>query len=486
MTLKRQFGISLLWNLAGNWSREIINFGVFLALARVLGPRSYGIMGMVAIFTALANMLLLDGLSMFIVREQELEPGHINAVFWMQTAIAVVMAVAMVALAPLAAHIYGEPMIARIMPVMSLLPLFFCACSIPFALLQRSLHFRPLTMRSLLAASIGGAVGIGLALAGYGVWSLVLMTLAQWFVSCLCLWGVTDWRPGLHFARRHLVDVSRFGGHALSVKLLIFANQQLPRFVIGASLGAVALGYFTMAWRIIEVMSILTVMPIGQVVMPTLGSVQDDRPRLKSGLTSVIELSAAISLPCYLGLFAIAPVMLPAFYGARWEGAVPLMQLFAIFGIAWSMLFCLDAALVATAKMTSRTQINLLGLVVLSLGLFVTRNDGLTAIGIVIVAREFLYGALYAVVLARTSCLQWGEVARRVGPFAAAALVMVLVVSAFRLTLAPSVGGAVLTLSLVVVGALAYAASVALFAGDRASTIVQAGLSLRRHRDAPS
>jgi O-antigen/teichoic acid export membrane protein len=200
----------------------------------------------------------------------------------------------------------------------------------------------------------------------------------------------------------------------------------------------------------------------------------------------VIELSAAISLPCYLGLFAIAPVMLPAFYGARWDGAIPLMQLFAIFGIAWSMLFCLDAALVVTGKMTSRTQINLLGLVVLALGLFVTRNEGLTAIGIVIVAREFLYGALYVRVLAGIGCLEWGEIARRMGPFAAAALVMVLVVSAFRLALAPSVGGATLTLAMVAVGALTYVASVALFAGDRASMLLQAGLALRRHRDAPS
>jgi PST family polysaccharide transporter len=486
MSLKTRFGISLLWNLAGNWSREIINFGVFLALARILGPRSYGIMGMIGIFTALANMLLLDGLSTFIVRQQDLEPEHVNAVFWLQVAIAVTMTLAMAGLAPLVAHIYGEPMIAQIMPVMSALPLFFAACSIPFALLQRTMHFRPLTMRSLLAASIGGGVGIGMALGGYGVWSLVAMMLVQWFVSSLCVWGVTEWRPGLRFAPRHLKDVARFGGHALSVKMLIFANQQLPRFVIGASQGAVALGYFTMAWRIVEVMSILTVMPIGQVVLPTLGSVQQDRPRLKSGLASAIELSAAISLPCYLGLFVIAPVLLPALYGARWDGAIALLQIFAIFGIAWSMFFCLDAALVATGKMTSRTRITLLGLAVLALGLSVTFQIGLIAVGVVIVAREFLYGALYARALARAGCLEWGEVARRVGPFAAASLAMVLVVSGFRAALAPRLDGIELTLAMVAIGAFAYLASVAVFAGDRASSIVQAGLSLRRHRDAPS
>jgi O-antigen/teichoic acid export membrane protein len=81
MTAKKQFGINLLWNLAGNWSREVINFGVFLALARVLGPKSYGVMGMVAVFTALANMVLLDGLSTFIIREKNLEPEHTNAIF---------------------------------------------------------------------------------------------------------------------------------------------------------------------------------------------------------------------------------------------------------------------------------------------------------------------------------------------------------------------------------------------------------------------
>jgi PST family polysaccharide transporter len=486
MTAKKQFGINLLWNLAGNWSREVINFGVFLALARVLGPKSYGVMGMVAVFTALANMVLLDGLSTFIIREKNLEPEHTNAIFWLQVLIAGTMTAAMICLAPLAADIYGEPMIAEVMPVMGLLPLFFCLYSVPSALLQRAMRYRPLTIRGLLASSIGGGVGIGMAVAGYGVWSLVLMILAQWLVSCSCLWGVTDWRPGLRFTRRHLRDVSGFGAQALSVKGLIFVNQQLPRFVIGAALGAVPLGYFTMAWRIIEVMSILTVMPIGQVMLPTLGAMQDDPPRLKAGLGSAIELSAAISLPCYLGLFAVAPVMLPALYGSRWDGAIPLLQLFAIFGIAWSMVFSLDAALVATGRMTSRTRSTLLGLVVLAAGLFATRNDGLTAIGIVIVGCEFLCGGLYGMVLSRHACLDWGDVARRTAPFAGAALVMLLVVSAFRMVASPSLEGIMLTGAMIVIGAITYLAAVMLFAGDRAAMMVQAGLSLRRHRNVPS
>lgn len=485
MKLKRRFGINLFWTLAGNWSREIINFGVFLALARVLGPRSYGIMGMISIFTALANALLVDGLSIFIVREENVEPEHVDAVFWLQALIAGLMSLGMVTLAPMAARIYGEPMIAQIMPVMSILPLLFCVYSIPSALLQRAMQFRPLTVRALLASLVGGSVGVGLAVMGYGVWSLVLMSIAQWSISCVCLWGVSEWRPRAQVKRHHFAAVVRFGANALSVKLLAFANQQLPRFVIGTTLGAVALGYFTMAWRIIEVMSILTVMPIGQVMLPTLGSLQSEPLRLKAGLSSIIELSAAISLPCYLGLFAIAPVILPALYGPRWEGAIYLLQLFSIFGIAWAMLFSLDAAMVVKGRMASRTRFVLLGLMGMVAGLFVTRNDGLIAIGTVIVGLEFLYCGLCAHALSRIGCLDWAEIMRRVGPFAAASLIMVLVVSGFRMAMMPNIDGLALTAAMVAVGALTYLTSVAVLAWGRASLMLQAGLALREQRSIP-
>lgn len=129
--MKRQFATNLAWAAAASWSREVINFCVFLTLARLLGPRTYGIIGMVGVTTAIANGLLFDGLADFIVREKLLAQTHANAVFWIQFAAAGVFSLAMV------------------------LPLLYALSSVPAALLQRAMHFHRLTIRSFSAAAGG-------------------------------------------------------------------------------------------------------------------------------------------------------------------------------------------------------------------------------------------------------------------------------------------------------------------------------------------
>jgi O-antigen/teichoic acid export membrane protein len=480
--MKRQFATSLAWAAAGNWSREIINIFVFLTLARLLGPRAYGVMGMVGVATAIADALLNNGLGNYIVREKRLEPAHIDAVFWIQLAVASVLSLAMVVGAPVLAAIYQEPDVARILPVTAALPLLFALSSVPSAVLQRTMSFRPLTIRSFAAAAAGGVVGVGLALTGGGVWSLVYMALTQWSVTCLILWTAADWRPGFAVERRHVLDVMRFGSHAVGVKLLIILDQQLPRFIIAATLGAVSLGFFTIAWRIVEVVGLLTLTPIAQVTLPTLGALQDDRTRLRAGVAAIVGLTFAISLPCYVGLAAIAPVLMPVMSGHGWDGAVPVLQLFSLYGIASGLVVSLDSVMLATGRMVWRTQFTVFGVGLLAIGLAVAYPYGLTAMATTMVAREFISGIIIAVALGRYGLAEGLEVLGRITPFVLAAAIMLAAVLSWQHFLGVALNGPALLASSIAAGTVVYGIGVFAFARNSTMQIVELGLSRYRRK----
>lgn len=482
MSLKRRFATSLAWAAIGSWSREIINFCVFLALARLLGPRAYGVMGMVGVALSVASAALVDGIANFIVREPDLEPPHINAVFWIQLAIAGVIAAAMVAIGGVLASLYDEPQITWIMPVMAAQPFLFALSSVPAAVLQREMRFRPLTVRSAAAAAVGGIVGIGTAASGGGVWSLVFMALAQWAVTCIVVWGATNWRPGFRMERRHFADVARFGVNAVGVKLLFTVDQQLPRFVIAASLGAVSLGYFTIAWRIIEVIGLLVLVPISQVALPIFATMQGDRQRLGAGVSSIFELTAAIALPAYLGLLAVTPTLLPVLSGAGWDGAIVVLQLFSLFGICWALFYTCDPAMLVIGQMRWRTKFTVLCIALMAVGLAVSYRYGLYAIAAAMVVREVVASVIFVDALRRQSLVDPLDLLRRIAPFCAAATLMLIAVLGWKNMLGASLDGPLLLASSVATGAIVYGASVLLLARSSATQLLELGLSLRQRR----
>ena len=436
---------------------------------------------MVGVATAIANGLLVDGLAYFIVREKQLAQAHVNAVFWIQVAVAGAFSLAMITGSPAFASLYGEPEIAHIMPVMAVLPLLYALSSVPAALLQRAMRFRQLTIRSLSAA-VGGIVGVGLALTGSGVWSLVFMAITQWSVICIALWTASDWRPGFDIERRHIVEVMQFGSNAIGVKLLLIADQQLPRFVIAASLGAVSLGFYTMAWRIIEVLSLLILSPISQVTLPTLAAMQEDRSRLRAGVGAIVELTAAISLPCYFGLLAVASVLVPVLSGNSWNGTIVILQLFSVFGVAWALFYSCDAAMVVIGQMRWRIWFTLFSIVLLAAGLSVSYNYGLTAIVLVMVVREFTSCVVFLGALQRNGLVDKMDLLRRVTPFAAAAAIMLAAVVGWQNLLGTSLKGPMLLASSVATGAVVYGFGVRAFARHRTTQILLIGLSLRHRR----
>jgi O-antigen/teichoic acid export membrane protein len=204
---------------------------------------------------------------------------------------------------------------------------------VPDALLRREFRNAPLAARSLLATAGAGLVAVPMAFAGFGVWSLVAYQLAQPLIRASVLWFAHPWRPALRFSGPHLREINRYVGGVLGERVLGSLDFVIPRVVLGHALGPAAVGQFTTARRILELVVQLLIRPVSRVAMPSFAGVAGDRARTQELFTFGAQFAALVAFPGHVGLALVAPDLIPLVFGAAWSPSVPVLQVLTLFGL---------------------------------------------------------------------------------------------------------------------------------------------------------
>ena len=166
MDLRRKAFKGVYWSAIQNWGSHIISLMVFLVLARLLKPEAFGLVALASVFIAFVQIFIHQGFSLALVQQSDLQLGHLDTAFWVSVLIGGIVTAIGIAFADLLAAFFHEPRLTPVIQWLSLSLLFGSLSSTPQAILQRRLAFRSLAIRSLVAAIIGGAVGLSMAKSG--------------------------------------------------------------------------------------------------------------------------------------------------------------------------------------------------------------------------------------------------------------------------------------------------------------------------------
>lgn len=336
--LRRTFQVGVLWSVLQRWGQSALGFIVFVILARLLTPEAFGLVAMAMVVIAFFRVFVDQGFEVAVVqRKTDPDPAYLDTAFWFNIGIGVLfMAVGMLG-SGLVARVYGEAQLEAIIQVLSLGFVFVALTSVQQGLLRRRLMFKQLTLRSLIGDACGGIVGIGMAVAGFGVWSLVGQTLTTSFMAPILLWSLSDWRPGLRFSMRALRDLLHFSTPVLGTNLITVFSRHSDRALVGYFLGSELLGFYYFGRRFISVVSGMFSGVITRVGLPIFSKMQDDVKRARHNLYEVVKYSSIISFPIFLGVALLAPDAIPVIFGAKWIPSVEVVQFLAFLGILQSL-----------------------------------------------------------------------------------------------------------------------------------------------------
>jgi PST family polysaccharide transporter len=321
-----QGGLARLFAQGANFALRV---GSLMILARLLEPRDYGLVGMVAAFTGVLSLFRDFGLSSAAVQRATVTEEQISTLFWINLMVGALLAILTVALAPAIAAFYHEPRLTAVAAVMAVGFLFNAAGVQHSVLLQRQMRFTTLAVISTVSLAVGTMVAIAGAKAGYGYWALVAMTVTSPFIATIGFWLAAAWVPGRPRRRAGIRSMMHFGGTLTLNSLLGYFAYNAEKILIGRLWGADAIGIYGRAYQLINIPTDNLNSAVGEVAFSALSRLQDDLSRLRSyflkGYSLVLGLTLPITIACALFPQDITFVLL----GSKWNEAAPIFRLLA-------------------------------------------------------------------------------------------------------------------------------------------------------------
>jgi O-antigen/teichoic acid export membrane protein len=307
----------------------VLRMGAIMALARLLSPKDFGLVGMVMAFTGVLSFIRDFGLSSATVQRTTISEEQSSTLFWINILIGALLGLITVAMAPAIAAFYGEPRLFGITAVLALGFLFNAAGTQHAALLQRQMRWTTLAVISVVSLMVGAAIAIAGAEAGYGYWALVWMSIASPLAGTLGSWLTAGWVPGM--PRRHtgVRSLILFGVTLTLRGLVTFVAYNADKVLIGRFWGAQAIGIYGRAYQLVNMPTEHLNSAVGEVAFAALSRLQNDPVRLKNyflkGFSLVLGLTLPITLVCVLFSDDLVFVVL----GPQWKEAAAILRLLA-------------------------------------------------------------------------------------------------------------------------------------------------------------
>ena len=332
--MKRQAVGGVIWSAVERFSVQGVQFAVMIAMARVLSPSDYGLVGMLAVFIAVAQSLVDSGFSQALIRKQGRTAVDESTVFYFNVVVGFLLYGVLCLSAPLVARFYDAPELEPLMRVVCLSVVFNSLAVVQRARLTLDIDFKTQAKASLTAAVVSGVVGIWMAYTGWGVWSIVAQQLANLGVNTLLLWVFTRWRPQWVYSWASFRELFSFGSKLMLSGLLDTLYRNVYLIVIGKAFSAEDLGYYTRAHQFSEFPSSSLTGILQRVTYPVLCKIQDDDARLASAYRRFLRVSAFLIFPLLAGLSAVAEPLILLLLKEQWLFAATLLQIIC-FSMMW-------------------------------------------------------------------------------------------------------------------------------------------------------
>lgn len=329
-SIKEQTLSGVKWNAIGHFTSQGVHFVLGLLIARILLPADYGVIGMLAIFMSISHAFVDSGFSNALIRKIDRTETDCSTVFYFNIVVGVVCYGILYFVAPLISHFYQMPILTDILRVLALTIVINSVGIVPRALRTITVDFKTLAKASAVSSVVSGVIGLCLAYAGYGVWSLVWPSLLGVLFEVVIIWILADWQPKLVFSKQSFQDLFSYGSKILISGLLHKLYINLSGLLIGKFYTPADLGLYSRGHHIATMPSMNITSILRNVTYPILAKLQNDDKRLIEVYRKYISITSLVIFFLMLLIAAISKPLIILLLTDKWLGAVPYLQVFCI------------------------------------------------------------------------------------------------------------------------------------------------------------
>jgi len=331
-TLKEKTAKGLLWGGLSNGIQQLLNLVIGIFLARLLSQTDYGLVGMLAIFTALGTTLQEGGFIGALNKRDNATYNDFNAVFWTSLAISSAIYIILFFSAPLIADFYGEP---RLVPLARYIFLSFVISSLstaPRAYLFRNMMVRETSIMTIISLAVSGVVAVVMAYCGLAYWGIATQTVVYITLIAAQSFYFAHWRPSLKVNFQPIREMIGFSSRLIITNVFNIINQNIFSVILGRLYKPSDVGNYTQANKWNTMGSSLISNMIYGVAQPVFKQVETDRERQKAVLRKMLRFTALVTFPLMLGLALVAREFIIILITEKWLESATIMQMLCVAG----------------------------------------------------------------------------------------------------------------------------------------------------------
>ena len=406
-----------------------------IVVARMLTPTEFGVFALAVLVVNLFDYVKDLGVAAALVQNRRdwgvLAPTGLT----LSILFGLIASGLLAATADLAADALGEPELDALIRVLAIGLAISALSTIPLAWLRRSMNFSARLIPEFAGAVAKTGLTIGLAAAGLGVWSLAYGQLAAAVVMTALYWRAARIGPSIGFEREVSRELIRFGLPVTAVTLLAYAIYNVDYLAIGERLGATDLGFYTLAYRVPELVVLSLCIVVSEVLFSALSMRQDDRDALIGHYVQALTAVAALTFPIGIGLALVAQPLVYTLYGDEYASSAPILSVLAIYTAVYSASFHAGDVFKAIGRPGILTAINAGKLAVLVGPIWWAAGHSALMVAYALLGVELVHFVVRMTVLHKLTGTTWGAIAGALWrPIAAAVPMGLVVYAAARVT----------------------------------------------------
>ena len=349
-SLKQKAYSGVVWSTV----QRIVGMGVTfisnVVLARILSPEDFGCIAMLMVFIGLANTFIDGGFGSALIQKKEPTQEDYSTIFYWNISLSVVLYVILVVSSPFIARFYKIDSLSFVLRVQGLVLILNSLSIIQQNRLKKQLEFKKLAIVYILTATISLVIAILTALAGWGVWSLVVQQLSMSALNAVFFYVVSRWKPTLVFSVKSFKELFKFGGFMLLSNLFSSLSSEIHSLLVGRMFKADTLGLLNQARRLEATAATTASSIIDQVTFPVLASLQDNPEKLQGALKKFIQIPAFFCAPIMTFLIVAAKPLIILLFSEKWAACIPYFQVLCIAGLAVCLQSAANYAIAAIGK----------------------------------------------------------------------------------------------------------------------------------------
>ena len=326
---------NFLWRFAERCGAQVVTLIVSIVLARILTPSDFGTVSLVMVFTTIMQVFVDSGLGTALIQKKDADDLDFSSVFYFNFVVCLILYTGVFIAAPYIAFFYNDFSLATIIRVISLTIIISGVKGIQQSYVSRNMLFKRFFFATLGGTVFSAFLGIGMAYAGCGVWSIVAQQLSNTAIDTLILWVTVKWRPKRMFSWKRLKGLLSYGWKLLVSSLLDTVYNNLRNLIIGKIYTSADLAYYNQGDKFPKVIVTNINASIDSVLLPSMSGEQDNAERVKSMTRRAIKTSTYIMAPLMMGLLFCAEPIVKLLLTDKWMPCVPYLRIFCFTYMFW-------------------------------------------------------------------------------------------------------------------------------------------------------